>query len=477
MKSDLLTPDQQRFVRAYSEHVKKGDAALFAGAGLSCSAGFVDWRDLLRDAAAVIGLDIGREQDLVSVAQYYVNSHTRSALNAAIFANFLQRVETTRNHYLLARMPIQTIWTTNYDHLIEKAFKEAGKTVSVKLDKEDFALRSVGDLTLYKMHGDAKRPDRAVLTQQDYENYEGAHPLFLDNLKIDLVSKTFLFIGFSLTDPNFEYVLSRIRILLGNDSRQHFALFKDPEGCDPYEMHRLALWKDNLRHYNIEIVPISEYSDVEHLLSALLNFTNRENVFVSGSSMEFGGDLEGPPPVGDKSGYALGRLLGKLLIEKGYNLVSGFGSGIGEQCVLGSLRALYTINDDARKRVIVRPFPTALRQGEDQRRRNTRTREDLISRAGAVVFISGNQVDSEKGIIPSSGVLEEFDIASKLQRFIIPVAATGHAAEVIWKTVESDRERFYPGMDVSEHLTNLADRNRSIEDLADTVLQMLQLAE
>lgn len=46
------------FKRAYSKAVKDNYAAIFAGAGLSMSSGFVDWKGLLKDLAKEIKLDV-----------------------------------------------------------------------------------------------------------------------------------------------------------------------------------------------------------------------------------------------------------------------------------------------------------------------------------------------------------------------------------------------------------------------------------
>ena len=473
MQPEPFTPQQQVFIRSYAKHLEAGNAAVFAGAGLSRAAGFVDWKDLLKDVARDLGLDVNRELDLVALAQFNVNyRQNRSQLNEAIIDNFFKQAKPTSNHYLLARMPIQTIWTTNYDQLIERAFEEAGKVVDVKLTTEDFGWQRARDVILYKMHGDVRQPQLAVLTKDDYESYEKDHPLFVENLKLDLVTKTFLFLGLSFTDPNMEYILGRVRMLLGKNAHQHFAIMKDPDSSDTYGRQRLEFWKADLRRFGVETVAIKEYSEVEKLLAAVSMTVNRRNVFVAGSSREFAADTAAPRSDSEK----LGRLLGQRLIETESNLVSGFGVGIGEQCVLGALRALYSINDDARKRVIVRPFPTALVEEQEQRARNTRTRWDLISRAGTVVFIAGNKIDSENKLRVSQGVLEEFGIAKELQRFIIPVAVTGYAAAEIWKEVTQNPDLFYPGMDVKDHLQRLADPALSVADLAETVLQMVQMA-
>ena len=62
------------FVTKYVKSLKEGNAAIFAGAGLSVGAGYVNWKNLLKDLAEEIELDIDKEEhDLVGVAQYYCN--------------------------------------------------------------------------------------------------------------------------------------------------------------------------------------------------------------------------------------------------------------------------------------------------------------------------------------------------------------------------------------------------------------------
>ena len=76
------------------------------------------------------------------------------------------------------------------------------------------------------MHGDKNNPDEAILIKDDYEKYYREHAQFITALSGDLISKTFLFIGFSFADPNIDYILSRIRIDYGENKRQHYALIR-----------------------------------------------------------------------------------------------------------------------------------------------------------------------------------------------------------------------------------------------------------
>ena len=64
---------RKAFYRDYIKAIRDGNAALFAGAGLSRPSGFVDWKELLRPLAEDIGLKIDDEHDLTLVAQYVRN--------------------------------------------------------------------------------------------------------------------------------------------------------------------------------------------------------------------------------------------------------------------------------------------------------------------------------------------------------------------------------------------------------------------
>ena len=65
-----------------------------------------------------------------------------------------------------------------------------------------------------------------VLTKFDYLHYNFTHPLFLDMLKNSLLTKTFLFIGYSLNDPDIELILANIKHLLVDNVKDHYNILK-----------------------------------------------------------------------------------------------------------------------------------------------------------------------------------------------------------------------------------------------------------
>ena len=97
---------------------------IFAGgAGLSHESGYVDWKVLLREIANDLKLDINRETDLIAIAQYHLNEkRSRGRINQTIVDELAGSAKATRNHGILARLPIPTAWTTNYDQVSRAIF-------------------------------------------------------------------------------------------------------------------------------------------------------------------------------------------------------------------------------------------------------------------------------------------------------------------------------------------------------------------
>jgi len=174
-------------IRHYQSELQSGDAALFVGAGLSQPSGFVNWKELMREVASELKLDVERESDLIALAQYHINERGgRSRINRLLIDEFTRDSTLTENHRLIATLPIRTIWTTNYDELLETAFREGRRRPDVKTTKENLAITLPNrDVVIYKMHGDCRQPQDAVLTKEDYETYAEKREVFSTALKGD----------------------------------------------------------------------------------------------------------------------------------------------------------------------------------------------------------------------------------------------------------------------------------------------------
>lgn len=347
------TMDRSLFIPLFAEDIRSEQAAIFVGAGVSMDSDLPSWKDFAKDFAKELGLNIEDEKDLISLFQYYVNERRcRNELNQRIFKVLGKDVPTNATHAALAALPVRTYWTTNCDELLEKAFRENDKTVFVKRRKTDLTLQKPdSDITLYKMHGDVQDPQHAVFTKDDYEYYPVNNAPFLDHLRSDLCSKTFLFIGFSLDDPNLKHALSQLHVSLGESMRGHYLIYKRkgtsaknkqtekehfeyrqhaevckvgpdyevsisqqrllrmrkkgdpqtsvkaPETASKEDERRMAqiqkleeLWMDDLARYGIQTIIIDDYSEIPQILNKIREKINMKEIFISGSFTNFEND-------------------------------------------------------------------------------------------------------------------------------------------------------------------------------------------
>jgi hypothetical protein len=435
------------FVNDYVAAIHDQNAAVFAGAGLSIPAGIVDWKGLLRNIAREIGLDVDRETDLIAVAQYHLNEYgSRHKINQALVSEFSARAKLTTNHEVLASLPIRTYWTTNYDTLIEDALRAAGKTPDVKSTPANLATTAPKrDAVVYKMHGDVSQPDRAVVTRDDYERYGRDRQLFSTALQGDLVSKTFLFVGFSFSDPNLEHVMSRVRVLLGQNVRTHYCLMRRVQRKDfdtprqaAYAAAKQELQLRDLKRYGIVGVLVDDYAQYTRILRRVAQAFRRSRVFISGSAADYA-------PWSEDQGQRLIHEIARQLARDGFSIVSGAGQGVGPHVVNGVLDALERENTRVlSERLILRPFPLAIADLTERKRRWSEYRRQIIDEAGIALFLFGNKRDDTGAVVEADGVREEFKIAATSGIPVVPIGCTGGVAASLHSKVRNDLKTYLP---------------------------------
>ena len=272
--------DIEAFIKDICKELLEENVAIFAGAGLSSPAGFVGWKELLRPIADELGIDIDKEHDLVTLAQFHCNENgsNRSQLNKRLIEEFSKEAKITENHKILSRLPVSIYWTTNYDKLLEEAIIAAGKVPDIKYTKDHlFNTKPKRDAIIYKMHGDVDSPNNAILTRDDYESYHVKMDQYITALSGDFVSKTFIFIGFSFTDPNLDYILSRIRVSYKDGgTKRHYCFIKQvsaikgEEKADfDYRKRRQELFIGDLKRFNIKSINVDDYNEITEILGEI----------------------------------------------------------------------------------------------------------------------------------------------------------------------------------------------------------------
>ena len=433
-KFDHNTED---FVNEFVKSMKEGNCAVFAGAGLSVSTGYFDWKKLLEPIAKKLQLDIKDEHDLTALAQYFVDNRggIRSELTKTLAAEFHKTgIVISENHRLLARLPIEIFWTTNYDDLIEKALIEEGKLPDVKRNQANLSTNvPKRDAIVYKMHGDVTDLANTVLTKHEYEDYNQKRELFSNAFKADFISRTMLFIGFSFNDPNLEYLISRIRVIQQQNSKTDYYFIKKEK--TKKALNRQQIRATSLERYGLYAIWITDYADITKILREIERRYLRNSVFISGSAHTYG-NFRTPTDFIQNLSFEL--------VREGYKLVSGFGLGVGTYVINGVLHAMISEKSNKIDSYIkLRPFPLIGHSDEVSKNTQSSYRDKIINEAGVIIFLFGNKENEFENIEEASGILDEFKIAHEAGLKIIPVGATGFMASTIYNILLENYSKYY----------------------------------
>lgn len=172
-------------------------------------------RDLLEDELLELTLD--------EAAEYARSRVGPQALNKYLFDLF-SGFNPGLAHIAAVQVPWDTIYTTNFDDLLERAEQKAGQQVAgrikviMSLDTGLSHLREQ-DIPYYKLHGSIDlantKEGRLILTREDYRHYEQFRRPLFKRLRRDLTNRTCVFVGYSMMDSNFRDILEECRKALG----------------------------------------------------------------------------------------------------------------------------------------------------------------------------------------------------------------------------------------------------------------------
>jgi hypothetical protein len=201
-----------------------GDGRLipFIGAGFSIPLKLPSWGQLVASVADRLGFEpelFKLHGSFPQLAEYFaINARLEQLIYelTRVFdsdeARQLRRASAT--HQALARLDWRTIYTTNYDSHIEGALQDAGKPHAVLASFEDFqASRGPGACEVIKFHGTLEQRDTVVFTESQYFQRMALESPPDQRLRADLLSNSFLFLGYSFSDANIRYIWYRMHQL------------------------------------------------------------------------------------------------------------------------------------------------------------------------------------------------------------------------------------------------------------------------
>ena len=177
--------------------------------------------------------------------------------------------------------------------------------------------------------------------------------------------------------------------------------------------------------------------------------------------------------------YALSEEVGRWIGQSGRDLVSGAGLLVGSAAISGFLEALRDGGGwDLNRRLVARPFPLPLAGAEPDAAKWTALRKELARQAGGIIFIGGAKREGGT-LVTAGGVIEEYEAAREVGAFLLPIGATGGAAqEIAEKLIGSDVEAtgtkaMRPTDDELQILLNPQTERKAVLECIDAVVTRL----
>lgn len=429
--------DIEHFLNMYSEQVIYGNASLFVGSGVSQDSGFPSWSTLLSPCAEELGIDITEQTDLFSIAQYYSNRHSDAELRRLFSKAINRNAEPGSLLESLLDVPFNSIWTTNYDKMIEDGLRKRFIGCNVIVNDRDIpSISKDSKVNLYKMNGDISEPSSMVVTKRDYEHYVKDHPLFLTFLKKDMVANTFLFVGYSFSDSIVLDSLSSLTEFLGSSGNCHYAIMLVN---DKTTVKTEYFFEDLHRRYNIKCLALRK-EDIPLLVRRLVKKVREKKVFISGA-------FDAVPEEDNIFADQLSFELVNRLLENDYRISTGIGKRLGTYITGYAHQYLAEHNVvNASHYLSMRPFPFHLSLSEEDK---IRYRKIMQADCSAAIFMFGQSKTTmlEGGLAKtghhSRGVYMEFELARQAGLAIIPVGATGYEAKLIWNEIKANINQYY----------------------------------
>jgi hypothetical protein len=222
-----------------SEHVKDQRCILFLGAGVHAPPPDQSQFDYPEEQRPPIGSALSQNlADSCKLLEQFPDENPSNLQRVALFYEFMRTrrqlvdavidaVQTGKRPSpmlrALAELDFPLVITTNYDQLFENALNTAGKQPRVVVytpnlePTADHREPTVESPVVFKIHGDIRRPETIVITDEDYIQFvlrmsskEPYDPVPL-TLKYYLTGWTTLFVGYSLLDYNLRLLFKTLR--------------------------------------------------------------------------------------------------------------------------------------------------------------------------------------------------------------------------------------------------------------------------
>lgn len=221
-----------------ARQIEPQNTTLVLGAGASIPSGAPtgeELRDYLGSKFQITNYQNFSLADLTTIIEAKTN---RADLVKAVRER-IKKLQPTGGLLSLPMFDWSSIFSTNYDDLVEKSYKKQNKLLRVFSSNHDFQGTGItAEQELFKFHGTIDQDvcdgsnSRLILTSTDYDQVTAYREALYSRLKDMLFSKTVLIVGQALTDPDLRTLIDeaqRIKNTAGAPGKIFLLVFEQNE--------------------------------------------------------------------------------------------------------------------------------------------------------------------------------------------------------------------------------------------------------
>ena len=254
---------------------------LFVGAGASKWARpngggrFKDWKEFLTAANNKLPTRTKTKRvvaGLIAEKDYLLASELLKEQLADVWTDLLtqefqQAADVSRLHRAIVALDPRIIITTNFDKLIENAWStiqiDRYPTIVSRIDEDVFKLFRNEEKYLIKLHGSVDLPKGIVFDKTSYQASAFSNSFYGEILSSLLLTHTFLFVGFSMSDPAISMIVENAAFRFPS-TRPHY-IFQPGQPVQEVD----DLWRRLRKLYVLRYPERNDHADLAEQLEQL----------------------------------------------------------------------------------------------------------------------------------------------------------------------------------------------------------------
>lgn len=250
-----------------SRQVAPESAVLILGAGASIPSGAPSGQQLSDELSNHFNIGVGQGLTLSDLTTLIERRRSRREL-VEFICRRIERLQPTGGLLSIPLFEWASIFTTNYDDLVEKAFGKSKNALNIYSSNYDFQVSGeTSGQSLYKFHGTLWRDEslgfkeRMVITEPDFDKVEDYRGVLYRRLADFLHSKTVLIVGNSLTDPDLRRLVDdalRAKSTQGAPGKIYlFSYTSNPDVAEVYESRGVSVCFGSIDDLSFELLKAS----------------------------------------------------------------------------------------------------------------------------------------------------------------------------------------------------------------------------